>query len=64
MANNSLLPCPFCGSSALFRPSLHLATILCGGGNGCSVLPSVSRVTFSEAQRAWNFRVPTKEPES
>ena len=57
MSDNSMKSCPFCGSHAVFRPDLDKSVILCSQqGKGCSVGPEVSRVTFSEAQRAWNFR--------
>jgi hypothetical protein len=55
--NNQMTVCPFCGGSAMFTPGIHSSTIGCNNPRGaCSVAPYVRRATFSEAQRAWNFR--------
>lgn len=55
---NEMKPCPFCGAHAIFRPDLHRSTIMCSmKDHGCSVGPEITRATFSEAQRGWNFRI-------
>jgi len=61
MGDNHMKPCPFCGGQAVFRASLHQSVIECAMGNACAVTPAVSRKSFSEAQRAWNFRFNDKE---
>ncbi len=52
-----LLPCPFCGSEAIFSPerASQEAYVMCGN-NSCDIQPSLYESTDGRAAESWNRR--------
>lgn len=59
------LPCPFCGKYPTTRPwrehGQQMRLVSCDNDEGCSVQPSVTGKTPSEAIARWNRRFRTAE---